>query len=191
VEQTTIVARATWVFHKRSLAGFANAARLDWKDLARWQRDAVDIALKDSYQTYTERMERAKYSLEHQAQSESIATMEEHEMDLMPGEDDEPRGVELAEDEDITWIESYEGLVVVLEISIEEKLLPPESEENPDGHRSPERLEAFRAEDHVPGPPRSIQTMPQVLRQATPRPKSREIPIEWGIEAPEKAGGRI
>jgi hypothetical protein len=48
VEQATIVVGATGVFHKKSQVEFAKATRLGKKELARWQRNVVDMALNGS-----------------------------------------------------------------------------------------------------------------------------------------------
>jgi hypothetical protein len=45
IEQTIIVVGATGVFHKRSQIEFAKATRSEGKDLARWQQNAVDMAI--------------------------------------------------------------------------------------------------------------------------------------------------
>jgi hypothetical protein len=50
VDQTTIVVRATGVFHKKSQVESTKAIPLEGKDLARWQRNAVDMAIQGSYE---------------------------------------------------------------------------------------------------------------------------------------------
>jgi hypothetical protein len=65
VEQATIVVGATGIFHKRCQIEFAKANRLGKKDLARWQRNVVDMALNGSYQLFHESMEKIKFNREH------------------------------------------------------------------------------------------------------------------------------
>jgi hypothetical protein len=55
------VVGATGVFHKKSQLEFAKATRLQKKDLARWQRNMVDMAIHDSCQIFHESMEKANF----------------------------------------------------------------------------------------------------------------------------------
>jgi hypothetical protein len=97
-----IVVGATGVFH----VGRA---------LTRWKRNAVDMVVQGSYQVFIESMERDKHIREHPP----------HEVDLMPAEDEDPIGLELASYKEITGIESYPASVLVREVAVEENRLPP------------------------------------------------------------------
>jgi hypothetical protein len=55
IEQTTIVAEATGVFHESSQVKFAKVTRLEGKDFARWQPNMVNMKLRCSYNVYTVR----------------------------------------------------------------------------------------------------------------------------------------
>jgi hypothetical protein len=88
VELETIVPGATGVFHERSQVAFAKATRLEKKELARWQRNAVDLAIQGSCQVLIESMEHDKHSREYPPQPDAIAILEENEVDLMPTEVD-------------------------------------------------------------------------------------------------------
>jgi hypothetical protein len=58
VEQATIVVGATCVFHKRSHVEFAKVTRVQKKELARWQKHAVDMAIRGSYEVLVESRKR-------------------------------------------------------------------------------------------------------------------------------------
>jgi hypothetical protein len=85
-------------------------------------------------------MEKAKFNRENHPEPEAIAMMEEHEIDLMPDEDEDPIGMDLAGDEEITGIEAYQASVAIRQVAIEERRPLPPLEEHPDGHKDPERL---------------------------------------------------
>jgi hypothetical protein len=144
VEQATIVFGATGVFHKRSQVEFAKATRLQKKELARYQRNALDMAIQGSYQIFVGRMKCAKHNRDHPPQPEEIAILEEHEVDPMPAEDEEPIDLKLIRDGDITGIESYQASVLVHDVSNEEKSFFPPLKEHLDGHKDPEQLKGLR-----------------------------------------------
>jgi hypothetical protein len=96
VEQGTIMVGATAVFHMRSQIEFAKATRLQKKDLARWQRNAVDMDLHSSYQTFHESIEKAKHNQKFSPTAEIIAALAEHEIDLVSDGDEDQVGVDLA-----------------------------------------------------------------------------------------------
>jgi hypothetical protein len=145
VEQTAIVVGATGVFHKRSQLEFARVARvtrLQKKDLARWQRNVVDMAIHGSYQIFHESMEKAKFNQKNPPPPEVVEIIE---MDLEPDADEEPVriGTELDLDE-LTAIETYQASVQAREAALMEGRAAPEIKEHPDGHKDPERLKSAR-----------------------------------------------
>jgi hypothetical protein len=75
VDQGTIALRATGVFHKRSQVEFAKATRLEKKELPRYRRNAVDMALQGSCQVFTESIERAEHRRQHPTQLEAVAIL--------------------------------------------------------------------------------------------------------------------
>jgi hypothetical protein len=54
-------------------------------------------------------MERVKFGREHPPDNETLAIRDAHEIDLILGQDEVPVRVELAEDEEITGIESHKA----------------------------------------------------------------------------------
>jgi hypothetical protein len=60
VEPSTIVVSATGATMKRSPAEFSKVTRPAGKDLARWSRNAVDMAMRGSYDIYVDIMQRAR-----------------------------------------------------------------------------------------------------------------------------------
>jgi hypothetical protein len=96
VEQATIVVDATGVFHKRAQIEFVKATRLQKKDLARFQRNVVDMAIHWSYQSFHKSMEKARYNKQFHPTPEIIAELEKLVVDLMLDADEEPV--------DIRWI---------------------------------------------------------------------------------------
>jgi hypothetical protein len=141
VEQATIVVGATGVFHKRSQIEFAKATRLGKKDLARWQRNIVDMALNGSYQLSHESMKRIKFNREHPPAKEVIEELEKHESDLMPDVDEDPEEKEEDPTFEVTGIELYQASVAIREVAKAEKQPLPYLEEYPDGHKKPEVLD--------------------------------------------------
>jgi hypothetical protein len=134
VEQTTIVVGATGVFHKRSQLEFARATRLQKKDLVRWQRNVVDMAIHGSYQIFHESMEKAKFNQTNPPPPEAVEIIEQHEVDLSPDADEDPiqMGAEIDLDE-LTEIKTYQASVQAREAEIEE---------HSDGYKDPERLKS-------------------------------------------------
>jgi hypothetical protein len=96
------------------------------------------MAIQGSENACTESMERAKFNLEHPPVPEAITIMKQREVDLMPGEDKEPIGMEISTYKEITGIESHRSSVIVGDVAIEEKRLSPPLEEHPDGCKSTE-----------------------------------------------------
>jgi hypothetical protein len=87
VAQAIIVVSTLGVFHKLSQIEFEKRTRLKWKDLARRQRNVVDMALRGSYNIGTESMEKWKFNREHSPHKEKLAILDAHEVDLLSGED--------------------------------------------------------------------------------------------------------
>jgi hypothetical protein len=143
VEPATIVVEATGVFHKRSQLEFARATRLQKKDLARWKRNVVDIAIHGSYQIFHEGMEKAKFNQTNPSPPEAVEILEQHEADLSPDADEDPiqMGMEMHLDE-LTEIETYQASVQAREAAMMDGRQAPEIDEHPDGHKDPERLRA-------------------------------------------------
>jgi hypothetical protein len=144
VEQVTIVVGATSVFHKWSQIEYVKATRLQKNDLARWQRNVVGVALHGSYQIFHESMEKAKCNKKLPPTAEITASLEEHEVDLMPDADENSIGADEFLDEEITGIEAYQASVAVREVEIEEKHPIPALKAHPDGHRDSERLASLQ-----------------------------------------------
>jgi hypothetical protein len=103
------------------------------------------MGLQGSYTAYTEGAERAKYNRDHFPEKNALAILDTHEVDLMPGEDENSVRIELAEDEKITGI-GHEASVTVREVIVEEKRLQPPLEEHPVGRKSMEKLEVFHGD---------------------------------------------
>jgi hypothetical protein len=133
VEQSTIVIGATGVFHKQSQVEFAKATRLQKKQLARYQRNPVDMAIQGWYQVFVESMERAKHHRDNPPKLEEISILAEHGIDLAPGEDEDPVDLKSFSEDDITGIEAHQASVAVRDVAMPEKALPPPLEEHPDG----------------------------------------------------------
>jgi hypothetical protein len=114
---------------------------LEKKDLARWQRTVVDMAIHGSYQIFHESMEKTKYNQTHPATAEVLDTLAEHEVDPMPDADEDSIHAELPNEEDITKIAEYQASVTVRKVELQEKHLQLSVDEHSDGHKNPERLE--------------------------------------------------
>jgi hypothetical protein len=117
---------------------------LQQKDLARWQRNMVDMALRGSCQIFHESMEKATYNKQFPPTAEVIAMIEEHEVDFMPGADEDPVDIELDPNEEVTGIELYPASLAVHEVAIEEKQPIPDLKQHLDGHKNPEKLVALQ-----------------------------------------------
>jgi hypothetical protein len=50
------------------------------------------VGTQGSYNIHTESMEPAKFSMEHRSDKETQAILDAHEMDLIPGEDEDQIG---------------------------------------------------------------------------------------------------
>jgi hypothetical protein len=133
VEQATIVVLTAAVLHKKSQIEFAKATRLAKKDLARWQRNVVDIAIHGSYQVFHESIEKTKFNQKCPPTKEVLEILGEHVIDLIPDADEDSIHVELAPEEDITGIEEYQASVAVRELAILERRPLPALSEHPDG----------------------------------------------------------
>jgi hypothetical protein len=68
---------------------FAKATRLKKKELARWQRNVVDMAIHGSYQIFHESMEKSKYNQTNPPTPEVVTILGEHEVDLTPDADED------------------------------------------------------------------------------------------------------
>jgi hypothetical protein len=64
------------LFDKRSQIEFAQAKRLVNNDLGRWQLNAVDMPISESYQIFVASWERAKHRYEDPPEPGTISVLE-------------------------------------------------------------------------------------------------------------------
>jgi hypothetical protein len=124
VGQATIVVGATDVFHKKSQLELSKATRLQKKDLARWQRNVVDMGIHGSYQILHKSMEKAKFNQANPPPPEAVEILEEHEIDLSPDADEDP--VQMGTETDLEELTACH--------------------KGPNGHKDPERLKAAKCD---------------------------------------------
>jgi hypothetical protein len=81
VNQFIVVVSATGAFMKQSQTEFARATKLEGKNLARFSREAVDAAIRASFDIYTDSMSRIKYHREHTPEPAVKQLLEKEEFD--------------------------------------------------------------------------------------------------------------